>query len=77
MIASIKLFDDDKFYYIVGRKSRIIKLYGNRFNLDDIEEQLLKKNIYDSHIKHTFENDFIKECIIDLLDKLYSKLIHF
>ncbi len=44
--GDLGFFDDDKFYYIVGRKSRIIKLYGNRFNLDDIEEQLLKKNIY-------------------------------
>tara|TARA_Y100000768_G_C23617610_1_gene513445 strand:- start:17 stop:508 length:492 start_codon:yes stop_codon:yes gene_type:complete len=37
---------------------------------------LLKTNIYDSHIKHTFENDFIKECIHDLLNKLYAKLVH-
>ena len=44
--GDLGFFDDDKFYYIVGRKSRIIKIYGNRFNLDDIEEQLLKKNIH-------------------------------
>jgi long-chain acyl-CoA synthetase len=42
--GDLGFFDDEKFYYIVGRKSRIIKLYGNRFNLDDIEQQLLKKN---------------------------------
>ena len=44
--GALGFFDDDKFYYITGRKSRIIKIYGNRFNLDDIEEQLLKKNIH-------------------------------
>ena len=44
--GDLGFFDDDKFYYITGRKSRIIKIYGNRFNLDDIEEQLLKKNIH-------------------------------
>ena len=42
--GDISFFDDEKFYYIVGRKSRIIKIYGNRFNLDDIEQQLLKNN---------------------------------
>lgn len=35
--------DNDGFFYIVGRKKRFIKLFGNRFNLDEIE-QLLKSN---------------------------------
>ena len=29
--------DEDGFYYIVGRKKRFIKLYGNRINLDETE----------------------------------------
>lgn len=33
--------DNDGFYYIVGRKKRFLKLFGNRVNLDEIE-QLLK-----------------------------------
>ena len=33
--------DEDGFYYITGRKKRFVKLYGNRVNLDAIE-QLLK-----------------------------------
>lgn len=32
--------DSDGFYYIVGRTKRIIKYYGNRVNLDEIESQL-------------------------------------
>jgi long-chain acyl-CoA synthetase len=32
--------DDDGYYRIVGRKKRFIKLFGNRVNLQDIEEQL-------------------------------------
>ena len=35
--------DEDGFYYIVGRKKRFIKLYGNRINLDETER--LIKNI--------------------------------
>lgn len=32
--------DADGFYYIVGRKKRFIKLYGNRVNLDEVERLL-------------------------------------
>jgi long-chain acyl-CoA synthetase len=34
--------DADGFYYIVGRKKRFLKLFGNRVNLDEVE-QLIKK----------------------------------
>ena len=32
--------DADGFYYIMGRKNRLIKLYGNRVNLDECEHML-------------------------------------
>ena len=35
--------DSDGYYYIVGRKKRFIKLFGNRINLDETER--LIKNI--------------------------------
>ena len=35
--------DNDNFYYIVGRKKRFIKIFGNRVNLDETERML--KNI--------------------------------
>jgi long-chain acyl-CoA synthetase len=38
--------DEDGFYYIVGRKKRFIKLFGNRVNLDGAE-RLLKNTIPD------------------------------
>ena len=38
--------DDDSYYYIVGRKKRFIKIYGNRVNLDETE-RLLKNIITD------------------------------
>jgi acyl-coenzyme A synthetase/AMP-(fatty) acid ligase len=30
-------FDSDGYYYIVGRKKRFLKIYGNRVNLDEID----------------------------------------
>lgn len=38
--------DEDGFYYIVGRKKRFLKLFGNRVNLDEVE-QILKSEGYD------------------------------
>ncbi len=34
--------DEDNFYFIVGRKNRYMKLFGNRVNLDEIEDLLSK-----------------------------------
>lgn len=30
-------YDEDGYYYIVGRKKRFLKIYGNRVNLDEID----------------------------------------
>lgn len=38
-------FDEDGFYYIVGRKKRFVKIFGNRINLDEIEQLLKEKGI--------------------------------
>lgn len=35
--------DEDGFFYIVGRKKRFLKIYGNRVNLDEVE-RMLKSN---------------------------------
>lgn len=32
--------DEDGFYYIVGRKKRFLKVYGNRINLDEIDRMI-------------------------------------
>jgi acyl-coenzyme A synthetase/AMP-(fatty) acid ligase len=37
--------DADGFYYIVGRKKRFLKIYGNRVNLDEIEGLLKKSGV--------------------------------
>lgn len=36
--------DADSYYYIVGRNKRFIKLFGNRVNLDEVEQLLIKKH---------------------------------
>ena len=33
-------FDEDGYYYIVGRKKRFLKIYGNRINLDEIDRMI-------------------------------------
>lgn len=33
-------FDNDGYYYIVGRKKRFLKIYGNRVNLDEIDRMI-------------------------------------
>lgn len=33
-------FDEDGYYYIVGRKKRFLKIYGNRVNLDEVDQMI-------------------------------------
>ena len=35
--------DEDGYYFIVGRKKRFVKLFGNRVNLDEVERMLKSK----------------------------------
>lgn len=37
--------DEEGFYYIVGRKKRFLKIFGNRVNLDEVQTLLLKRGI--------------------------------
>jgi acyl-CoA synthetase (AMP-forming)/AMP-acid ligase II len=43
--GDIALFDDDEFYFIVGRIKRFLKLFGNRVNLDELEQLLQEKGV--------------------------------
>lgn len=66
--------DEDGFYYIVGRKKRFLKLFGNRISLDYVETLLnpvLNECVCvgnDSRlIVYTTDNEFDKNEIIDLI----------
>ena len=61
--------DNDNFYYIVGRKNRFIKLYGNRINLDETEK-LLKTILDDVACKGTDDNLEIYLIGSENIDKL-------
>ena len=65
--------DEDGFYYITGRKKRFVKIWGNRCNLDQIE-QLVKPIIttcacagVDDHITVFVTKDGLEKDIKDML----------
>lgn len=51
--------DADGFYYIVGRKKRFLKMFGNRVNLDEIE-RLIKSNFDIPECACTGQDDKMK-----------------
>ncbi len=51
-------FDQDGFFYIVGRKKRFLKVYGNRVNLDELD-QLVKAG-FDTDCASTGTDDHVK-----------------
>jgi len=58
--------DADGFYYIVGRKKRFLKMFGNRVSLDEVE-QLIKAAGYDCVCAGT--DDSLKIYVTNLADK--------
>jgi len=43
--GDLAFVDKDGFFYLAGRKSKFIKIFGSRFSLDEIEERMQKKGI--------------------------------
>ena len=58
--------DADGFYYIVGRKKRFLKMFGNRVNLNEVE-QLVRAAGYDCACAGTDDN--LKIYVTKLDDK--------
>ena len=68
-------FDKDGFFYIVGRKKRFLKIYGNRVNLDETE-RLIKARFadmecacagVDDHMEIFITNSDNKEDVINFI----------
>lgn len=56
--------DADGFYYIVGRKKRFLKIFGNRVNLDETE-RLIKSRIPGLDCACGGEDDKLKVYVVD------------
>ena len=56
-------FDADGFYYIVGRKKRFLKIFGNRVNLDEIDR--LIKGHFDIEVASAGVDDHMTIFITD------------
>lgn len=61
-------FDEDGFFYIVGRKKRFLKLFGKRVNLDEVD-RIIKSQFPDVDVATTGEDDHM---IIYLDDDIVS-----
>ena len=80
--GDIAFFDDDGFYFIVGRIKRFIKLFGNRVNLDELERLLLdieiqsactgKDNDLVIYILKMEDNNLVKEFLTKKLGIHFS-----
>ena len=71
--GDLAFFDKDNFYFLKGRKDRIIKIFGNRLSLDELEAKMneigfsLICNVEGNKIKVFFEKEYN---IIDLKNKI-------
>ena len=85
--GDIAIFDKDGFYFIVGRKKRIIKIFGNRISLDEVEAIINKMGfkvscegidgkILINYIDKNFNKEYVKNSLSKLirLNPNYIKL---
>ena len=74
--GDLAYFDEDGFFYITGRKNRIAKLFGNRINLDEIEEKMSQKGFrvackYDDNKVITFfEKKYSKQDVLKTISDI-------
>ncbi len=56
--------DEDGYFYIVGRKKRFLKLYGNRINLDDLDV-IIKRRYQDVDFASTGDDTGLRVYVND------------
>lgn len=64
-------FDKDGFFYIVGRKKRFLKIFGNRVNLDETE-RMIKSNFSNIDCACCGKDDMMS---IFLTDSVYNERV--
>jgi acyl-coenzyme A synthetase/AMP-(fatty) acid ligase len=70
--------DNDNYFFVVGRNNRTIKLFGKRFNLDDVEKYFKKKDLIvkckfeKSKIILLVDNNFKEDKEVDLLSNFLN-----
>lgn len=57
--GDLAYFDNDGVYYVVGRKKRFLKVFGNRVGLDELES-ILKERFNNCEIACTGSDDHVK-----------------
>ena len=74
-------FDKQGFLYITGRKSRLIKIFGTRYNLDELESKM-KKMRFDivckelsSNLCIFYEKNYKKKIVLENLSKITNQHI--
>ena len=74
--GDIGYFDEDGFFYIVGKKNRYIKIVGNRISLDEIEKIIYEygyKNVCSQKTKDTLDIYVNKKNIEKKINTYVSK----
>lgn len=66
-------FDEDGYFYVVGRKKRFLKIYGNRVNLDEVDNMI--KSSFGIEVASTGIDDHMDIFITD--DKLKDSVKEF
>jgi acyl-coenzyme A synthetase/AMP-(fatty) acid ligase len=65
--------DKEGFYYLTGRKSRFIKIFGLRYSLDEIEKEINKQGNNcailgtDDYLNIFISNNYNKDRLLNLL----------
>ena len=68
--------DEDGYYYVVGRKKRFLKLFGNRVNLDEVD-RMVKSAFEDTDCASTGNDDLMQIFITNPAHKdAVMELIH-
>jgi|TARA_B110000027_G_scaffold121833_1_gene136358 acyl-CoA synthetase (AMP-forming)/AMP-acid ligase II len=76
--GDIGFFDNEKYFYITGRKKKISKILGIRVDLNDIENYLKKKNITsychpsNKKLKIKIMKNYDESKILNLINKKYK-----